>query len=198
MPQTPLLSRFQQRATARRAWPPPLTHGRAARMHALMQTRIWNRNCEKRRFKALLESRLAFWLRRGLGSDIRACACNGTRPRSGLSLARRSLTQSDAVARRGRCRLSARRRHNARRAKVVVRTGWLPRFGLPKTTCARGAVVPGSSLDAGDADRRPNGLAKLGRVAPCGLYGRAQGCRPAGSRHAERDYCGQLISTSLT
>jgi hypothetical protein len=31
-----------------------------------MQTRIWNRNCEKRRFKALLESRLAFWLRRGL------------------------------------------------------------------------------------------------------------------------------------
>jgi hypothetical protein len=23
-------------------------------MHALMQTRIWNRNCEKRRFKALL------------------------------------------------------------------------------------------------------------------------------------------------
>src|ERR1700675_2563630 len=76
-------------------------------MHALMQTRIWNRNCEKRRFKALLESRLAFWLRRRLGSDIRACACNGIRSRSGLSLARRSLTQSDAVARRGRCRFSA-------------------------------------------------------------------------------------------
>ena len=68
-----------------------------------LQTRIWNRNCEKRRFEALLESRLAFWLRRGLGSDIRACACNGIRSRSGLSLARRSLTQSDPVARRGRC-----------------------------------------------------------------------------------------------
>jgi hypothetical protein len=76
-----------------------------------MQTRIWNRNCEKRRFKALLESRSAFWLRRGLESDIRACACNGIRSRSGLSLAGRSLTQSDAVARRGRCRLSAKMRH---------------------------------------------------------------------------------------
>ena len=61
-------------------------------------------------FKALLESRLAFWLRRGLGPDIRACACNGIRSRSGLSLARRSLTQSDALARRGRCRLSAKAR----------------------------------------------------------------------------------------
>jgi diadenosine tetraphosphate (Ap4A) HIT family hydrolase len=77
----------------------------------LMQTRIWNRNCEKRRFKTplqgLLESRLAFWLRRGLGADIRACACNGIRSRSGLSLARRSLTQSNAAARRDRCRFSA-------------------------------------------------------------------------------------------
>jgi hypothetical protein len=79
-------------------------------MHALMQTRIWNRNCEKRRFKALLESRLAFWLRRGLGSDTRACACNRIRSRGGFSLALRSLTQSDAVARRGRCRLSAKTR----------------------------------------------------------------------------------------
>src|SRR6266545_4466396 len=32
--------------------------------------------CKKRRSKALLESRLWFWLRGGLGSDTRACACS--------------------------------------------------------------------------------------------------------------------------
>ncbi len=80
-----------------------------AGMHALMRTRFWIA-IEKRRFKALLESRLAFWLRCGLGSDIRACVCNGPRSRSGLSLVRRSRTQSGAVARRGRCRSSAKTR----------------------------------------------------------------------------------------
>src|SRR6266511_855609 len=40
----------------------------------------------KRRFKALLASRLAFWLRGGLGSEIRACPCRGIRSRSGLQV----------------------------------------------------------------------------------------------------------------
>jgi hypothetical protein len=35
-----------------------------------------DRICERRRFEALLESRLGFWLRGGLGSDMRACAGN--------------------------------------------------------------------------------------------------------------------------
>ena len=36
--------------------------------------------------RLLQESRLAFWLRGGLGSDTRACACSGVRSRSGLQV----------------------------------------------------------------------------------------------------------------
>jgi hypothetical protein len=103
-----------------------------------MQTRIWNRNCEKRRFEALLESRLAFWLRRGLGSDIRACACNGIRSRSGLSLARRSLTQSDAVARQGHCRFSAKTRQHP----LLQRIG--PNDRLPRAADSSSALAAGN------------------------------------------------------
>ncbi len=124
---------------------------------------------------------MAFWLRRGLGSDIRACACNGIRSRGGLSLARRSLTRSDAVARQGRCRVSARRRHQEHARSLEEVRLWLWR-SLEAAFSRRGSRTPGDGAGRSRATHQPVRRAWLPAAAVPALA--AFGLRVLRHRHA--------------
>jgi hypothetical protein len=102
-PRAPRSRRPQLRRPARAAAPAPAVdesqrdRGRLARLTEprlldpdgrwlLGRVGKWMMVVKNAASRLLLESRLAFWLRGGLGSDTRACACSGIRSRSGLQV----------------------------------------------------------------------------------------------------------------
>src|SRR6266545_6242943 len=126
----------------------------------------------KRRFKPLLESPLGFWLRGGLGSDNRACACSRSRPteRASGPVYFGSFTTTTVAA-----RYEAERRRSNPRLSIGGRDPSPARpEGLRRPP---GRKVPGLASHRTRAASRPQ-PASEGARAHRAILDRSWGCSP--------------------